>query len=173
MLSEMECLFDLLSGGMKGNQQPKNKEHFVLATADPVPMDTKTTTRGRPKTTVGAMGAAMGDDIRVYVREIPGVPIIYVKRSVMVLEELSKASLGVRMREEKDKFRGGLLGAGSRKRKRDDNDDDHDGGEDADGKNEGAANAAAPPKKKKSKKIKGPNPLSVMKKKKRPPKPNV
>jgi U3 small nucleolar RNA-associated protein 23 len=160
VLPEMECLFDLLSGGARGNQQPKNKEHFVLATADHASPQTNTTT-DRKK-----YDSATENDIRPYVREIPGVPIIYVKRSVMVLEELSRASLAVRLKEEKQKLREGLVKAGDRKRKRDD-DREREGEGNADKEKTGDAIVAAAPKKKRVKGTKGPNPLSVMKKKKK------
>lgn len=159
VLPEEECLLDLLSGGVTGNQQPKNKQHFVLATADPLSVKNKKD--GQSGKARRPINSSLGLDLRARVREIPGVPIIYVKRSVMVLEELSGASFGVRRREEKDKFKEGLIGMESRKRKRDhdeverDNDDKENGGE---------VDSAAL-KKKKSKKVRGPNPLSVMKKK--------
>lgn len=163
VLPEEECLLDLLSGNVIGNQQAKNKQHFVLATADPLPV--KHEKNGMLRTARTSMKAATVGDIRPHAREIPGVPIIYVKRSVMILEELSVASLGVRRREEKDKFREGLLGMGSRKRKRDEDVD----GNDNDKKDvEGIDDAV--PKRKRMKKVRGPNPLSVLKKK---PKPKV
>lgn len=167
VLLEEECLLDLLGGGVTGNQQPKNKSHFVLATADPwVVKDKDRNTKGglvgrvrRP------MSGLSGGEFRAHAREIAGVPIIYVKRSVMILEELSGASLGVRRREEKDKFREGLVGTESRKRKRDEDEDEDE--EDNDDKENGGEAAAATPKKK-TKKVRGPNPLSVLKKKPKP-----
>ena len=149
---------DLLSGGVTGNQQPKNKQHFVLATADPLPVKNKKD--GQSGKARRPTSAPRGEDVRAQAREIPGVPIIYVKRSVMILEELSNASLGVRRREEKDKFREGLLGTGSRKRKRDEDDGEasNDTRQDV-----GEAGVAVP--RKKAKKVRGPNPLSVLKKK--------
>ncbi len=160
VLPEEECLLDLLSGGVAGNQQPKNKQHFVLATADPLVVKDKSKKSGVLGKVKRPVSPSIDTGIRAQAREIPGVPIIYVKRSVMILEELSGASLGVRRREEKDKFREGLLGMEGRKRKRDedeaeDNDDDKEKGEEVE--------TAAP--KKKAKGIKGPNPLSVLKKK--------
>lgn len=163
VLPEEECLLDLLSGGVTGSQQPKNKQHFVLATADPLPVKTKKSTLlGKSRS---SNSASTGGELRANAREIPGVPIIYVKRSVMILEELSGASLGVRRREEKDKFREGILGMDSRKRKRDDDDEENKEKE----KNEGQVDAVVP-QKNKAKKVRGPNPLSVLKKK---PKPRV
>ncbi len=158
MLPESDCLLDLLNGGVTGNQQPKNKQHYVLATADP--LLERNHASGPPGKARRTMSASAGQDIRAYAREIPGVPIIYVKRSVMILEELSAASLGVRRREEKDKFREGIIGPGSRKRKRDDED-----GKSNEGEDKGEADVAEPTKKKKVKKVRGPNPLSVLKKK--------
>lgn len=162
VLPEDECLLDLLSGGVTGNQQPKNKEHFVLATADPLPV--KETKKGQFGKTRHIAYPPTGDGIRAHTREIPGVPIIYVKRSVMILEELSGASLGVRRREEKDKFKDGLIGTESRKRKRDEEEDERHN----DDKKDGEEADAAAPKKKKTKKVRGPNPLSVLKKKTKP-----
>jgi len=163
VLAEEECLLDLLSGGMTGNQQPKNKQHFVLATADPLPVrDKKNAQTGKGRR---PMSASTGADIRAHARAIPGVPVIYVKRSVMILEELSGASLGVRRREEKGKFREGLLGTESRKRKRDEDDNDDRNDEE---KESGGGPDPGAPKKTKTKKVRGPNPLSVLKKKPRP-----
>jgi U3 small nucleolar RNA-associated protein 23 len=163
VLPEEDCLLDLLSGGVTGNQQPKNKQHFVLATADPLPV--KNDPSGRSGKVRRPMSASAGQEIRAYAREIPGVPIIYVRRSVMILEELSGTSLGVRRREEKDKFREGLIEMGSRKRKRDEEAEDE--GRNKEDGDAGEADAIQP-KKKKTKKVKGPNPLSVLKKKPKP-----
>jgi U3 small nucleolar RNA-associated protein 23 len=161
VLPEEECLLDLLGGSVTGNQQPKNKHHFVLATADESPV--KHEKRGELGRARRPMSASTTEDIRTSAREIPGVPVIYVKRSVMILEELSAASLGVRRREEKDKFREGLLGMGSRKRKRD---EEQDEGDDDKKKHTEAVTPAL--KKKKTPKVRGPNPLSVLKKKPKP-----
>ena len=163
-MPEEECLLDLLRGGVTGNQQAKNKSHFVLATADELPKkdNEKNPKGGLLGKSRRPMNDSAGADFRAYAREIPGVPIIYVKRSVMVLEELSGASLGVRRREEKDKFTEGILGTKSRKRKRDEDDKENEGNT-VDGKEGEEAETTAP--KKKTRKIRGPNPLSVLKKK--------
>ncbi len=163
VLPEEECLLDLLSGGVTGNQQPKNKQHFVLGTADPLVVKDKSKKSGVLGKVKRPVSPSIEGGIRAQAREIPGVPIIYVKRSVMILEELSSASLGVRRREEKDKFREGLLGTEGRKRKRD---EDNVEGNDDNKENGGEIETAAP--KKKAKGIKGPNPLSVLKKKPKP-----
>ena len=118
--------------------------------------------------------ASQSQDLRRAMRGIKGVPLIHVRRGVMVMEPMADDSVEIRRREEKSKFRAGLKGHG--KRKRDDSDDEDENGEkddsapgektgDVDGKDE------EPPKKKKKKTFgkKGPNPLSVKKKKKKPP----
>ena len=101
VVDEWRCLLDLLAGQPKGNEQARNKQHYTLATAD------ATEQEQRRRNHI---------DIKERARTIPGVPIIYVKRSVMILEELSAASEMVRRGAEKEKFREGLLG--NRKRKR-------------------------------------------------------
>jgi U3 small nucleolar RNA-associated protein 23 len=146
-VSEVDCLIDLVAGQPRGNEQPKNKQHFVLATADPT--DAEKRTLARPFV-----------DVREAARNVPGVPIVYVKRSVMVLEELSHASKRLKGGVEKERLREGLIGgtAGARKRKR----GEEDGGEaDGDGVQGGAGLEV---KRRLVKKAKGPNPLSVKKK---------
>jgi len=77
-------------------------------------------------------------------RQIPGVPLIYIKRAVMVMEPTSPATLDRRDALERNKL-GGMERLGKRKQ-RDEEDEDK-------------------PKKKKKKGPKEPNPLSVKKKK--------
>jgi U3 small nucleolar RNA-associated protein 23 len=140
VLDESHCLLDLLAGQPKGNEQPKNKQHYILATAD---------AEEREQRRKGFV------DVRERARMVPGVPIVYVKRSVMILEEMSGASEMSKWGQEKEKFREGLLG----KRKREDEDDEllKDLMDDA---------VEAP--RRGLKKAKGPNPMSVMKKKVKP-----
>jgi U3 small nucleolar RNA-associated protein 23 len=94
-LPKDECLLNLLQGGITGNQQPKNKSHFVLAIADPLLK--KDNEKNQKGGLLGKSRRLMNDladaDFRPHVREIPGVPIIYVKKSMMGLKELSNASL--------------------------------------------------------------------------------
>ncbi|KIW13678.1 hypothetical protein PV08_08869 [Exophiala spinifera] len=145
-VDEARCLLDLLAGQPHGNEQPKNKQHYILATAD---VDDKDRRRK------GFI------DVRERARMIPGVPIVYVKRSVMILEELSGTSEGVKRRGEKEKFAEGLVGL-DRKRKR-------GGGEDSEDELDELAqqleNESAGVKSRGAKRAKGPNPLSVKKKK--------
>ena len=85
--------------------------------------------------------ATQDERLRGEMRMIPGVPMVYIRRAVMIMEPPSPASLTKRDVLEREKL-GGLEGS---KRKRDGNDD-------------GTA-------KKKKKAPKEPNPLSVKKKK--------
>lgn len=151
VVNEVDCLIDLLAGQPKGNEQPKNKQHFVLATADPSDAEKR------------KLGRAFAD-LREAARNVPGVPIVYVKRSVMVLEELSGASKRVKGGLERERLKEGLVGVGgtARKRKRSEEDGERDGeGEGLVGLQDAGARA----KRRVVMKAKGPNPLSVKKKK--------
>ena len=102
------------------NIEGENKHRYILATQD--------------------------EELRAEMRSVPGVPMVYIRRAVMIMEPPSPASLTRRDAREREKL-GGL-----EKRKR-------EGGED-----EGEEGV----KRKKRKGPKEPNPLSVKKKKKRP-----
>ncbi|TKA65012.1 hypothetical protein B0A49_08127 [Cryomyces minteri] len=132
--------------------------------------------------------ASQDAEVRARCREVPGTPIVYIRRSVMIMEPMAEASVGVREREERGKVRSGVgRGAPSSgtttpkstakvattvmgKRKRDA--DEHQGSErgngrdDADSRDE--ARGAAPSLQKRRKGPKGPNPLSVKKTAKKP-----
>jgi U3 small nucleolar RNA-associated protein 23 len=130
--------------------------------------------------------ASQSQQVRQAMREIKGVPLIYVTRSVMLMEPLSTATIQVRKKEELSKFRDGIQKTGTaQKRKREGEDEmvlrrgDSDIeaiNSDADAEAEKQDNAepvetpsAKDSKKRKKRKygIKGPNPLSV-KRAKRP-----
>ncbi|TLD23185.1 hypothetical protein PspLS_07328 [Pyricularia sp. CBS 133598] len=125
--------------------------------------------------------ASQDDNVRRYMRGIKGVPLIYISRSVMILEPMADSSAAVVAKEERAKFRSGiqsLASTGSKRKRGDDDDgasdsdDDVSEGdeedEDEDGRN-GIADGASPAKKKKkSYGPKGPNPLAAKKKKKKP-----
>jgi U3 small nucleolar RNA-associated protein 23 len=151
-MGEERCLLDLLGGQVKGNEVVKNKQHYVLATAD--------------RSEEAAKRARSRIELREKARMIPGVPIVYVKRSVMILEELSGSSEMVRSGAERDKFKAGLILPDARKRKRGDMED-----EDADPvlkkllEEEDHNEDQAPPRARGAGRPKGPNPLSVKKKK--------
>lgn len=156
-IDEIECLLSLLSPNADSK---KNKEHYILACADPILRKTNNSEnqpRRRKTEEDRKEEEAMrrSHALRSAARSIPGVPIIYVKRSVMVLEPMSGPSEMVRDGHERGKFRAGLdvdpmLG----KRKRD-------------GEADGESDAEAEPKKKRGPKVKAPNPLSVKKAKKK------
>lgn len=119
------------------------------------------------------------ENVRRMLRGIPGVPQIYYKRSVMIMEPMASESVAVREREEKAKYKAGLIGpAAGRgvKRKRAEGDDKEDenaheaGAEGVNGAEPvGSVTGTTPEKKKKKKRHgpKGPNPLSVKKKTKK------
>lgn len=112
--------------------------------------------------------ASQDEDVRSFCRDVRGVPLIYIKRSVMIMEKMGEKSMVVREGVEKSKFRSGLrargIGAlGKRKR--------GDGASEADAADveevtrdlEGDIETV---KKKTTKGPKGPNPLAVKKPKK-------
>ncbi|KKY31685.1 putative rrna-processing protein utp23 [Diaporthe ampelina] len=124
-------------GGVVG---PKNKHRYVVASQDP--------------------------EVRAKMRGIPGVPLVYINRSVMILEPMAAATTRVVQKGERAKFRAELKEpdkATGEKRKRGDG-DDSEGSEDDDN----VEKDKEPKKKKKKRKgEKGPNPLSVKKPKKK------
>ncbi|KAI8691157.1 hypothetical protein LRP88_08434 [Fusarium phalaenopsidis] len=110
--------------------------------------------------------ASQDQDVRRMLRGIRGVPLIYIKRSVMILEPMADESVQVRAREERSKFRAELKNAlGKRKREDGDSDDEKDKVQAGDG--EALSTEEQKKKKKKSYGTKGPNPLSVQKSKKK------
>ena len=138
-LSTLECFSNVLDP----KKSLTNKNHYIVASQD--------------------------EEVRGLCREIRGVPLVYVKRSVMVMEPMAEGSAGLREGIERSKFRSGLRGRnagllGKRKRGEDEGcdvearDDKH-----VTDITEGAEMAL---KKKKVKGPKGPNPLSVKKSKK-------
>lgn len=134
-LSTLECLSSVIDPKGSGI----NKNRYVVASQD--------------------------EKVRRYCRGLKGVPLIYVKRSVMVMEPMSEGSVGVRESAEKEKFRQGLRGrvAGLGKRKR--NEEGPKAGEGGqEGQNPPVVNGEAEViRRKKVKGPKGPNPLSVRK----------
>ncbi|KAF2674264.1 hypothetical protein BT63DRAFT_394791 [Microthyrium microscopicum] len=97
--------------------------------------------------------ASQDPEVRSHMRGVPGVPLIYINRSVMIMEPMAKSTSDVRLQEERKKARQGLkMRINAR-----------------------TENAAQPvdqqdtqssEKKRKSKGPKGPNPLSIKKPKK-------
>lgn len=114
--------------------------------------------------------AVQDDTVRRKMRSIVGVPLVYIARSVMILEPMAQATENVREREEKAKIRAGLKGrrgaSVGEKRKRESDDEDGSGGEDENGATPRQSEDAPKPKKHKARGPKGPNPLSMQKSKK-------
>ena len=112
--------------------------------------------------------ASQNEDVRRYCRGIKGVPLVFVKRSVMVMEPMAAGSINVREGMEREKFRSGLKRRGTGvvgKRKRNEDDDGPNAGEDQGAKGVTKHDETAG-QKKRMKGPKGPNPLSVKKSKK-------
>jgi U3 small nucleolar RNA-associated protein 23 len=113
--------------------------------------------------------ASQDQKVRSAMRKITGVPLIYVNRSVMIMEPMATQTEEFREAEEMGKVRAGLKGRRGAapeqvlKRKRDDEDDDEEGEAKDDAP---AQDTDAAPKKRVKKGPKGPNPLSVKKSKK-------
>jgi U3 small nucleolar RNA-associated protein 23 len=132
-LSTLECL----SSVVDPKDTATNKHRYVVATND--------------------------SSTRAKMRQIAGVPIIYLSKSIVLMESMADATEQHREREEKSKFKLGLKGQrkpdAAPKRKRE---DEGEGGQSIGDQTTGDAK----PKAKKRKGPKGPNPLSVKKPKK-------
>jgi U3 small nucleolar RNA-associated protein 23 len=107
--------------------------------------------------------ASQSQEVRAAMREIKGVPLVYIHRSVMIMEPMAESSQQVRDREEKGKFRAGLANTrrpqAGEKRKRDESEYKPDRTQEE--------SAGETTRKKRMRGPKGPNPLSVKKPKKR------
>lgn len=100
-------------------------------------------------------------EVRQKMRSIPGVPLIYISKSVVLMEPMTNATEDYREKEEKSKFKMGLKGQrkpdAGEKRKREDDEGQED---------KSVATDAQAPKKRRQKGPKQPNPLSMKKPKK-------
>src|SRR6187402_1346142 len=66
-------------------------------------------------------------EVRKHMRGVLGVPLVYINRSVMIMEPMASATSDNREREERVKFRAGLKrGSGSLKRKREEGGEDEE-----------------------------------------------
>ncbi|KAI8629419.1 Fcf1-domain-containing protein [Xylariaceae sp. FL1651] len=108
--------------------------------------------------------AVNSDEVRSSLRNnITAVPLLYIRRSVLIMEPASAATLKARSRDEKSKFRAELKQSGG-KRKREEEDTDDEGN----GHTKQNAEPIKPTKKKKKTYgRKEPNPLSMKKRKDR------
>lgn len=142
-LSTLECLSSVVDPKDSG----VNKHRYVVASND--------------QTT------------RQMLRSVKGTPLVYISRSVMIMEPMADESVQVRDKEERAKLRSEIKRfSDGRKRKRDDdnNSDDEEAGPDGAAKKQkgetGGAAEADRQKKAKKKGPKGANPLAMKKKKK-------
>jgi U3 small nucleolar RNA-associated protein 23 len=127
-LSTLECLRQVVDP----NDNKTNKHRYVVASQDA--------------------------EVRAHMRGVAGVPLIFIKRSVVILEPMAETTGLARMREEKARFRVGLRGTksslGKRARAEEENEQEE-------------SNTTSEVKTKRKKGPKGPNPLSALKPKKR------
>lgn len=141
-LVTLECLASVIDP----KQSSTNKNRYVIASQD--------------------------EEVRKYCRGVKGVPLVYVKRSVMVMEPMAESSVNVKEGINRGKFRMGLRGqADENKRKRktdaDPNHGDGDVAEKSGTPGDEDGEVGRPIKKKRIRGPKGPNPLSVKKPRKR------
>ncbi|KAL8967614.1 MAG: hypothetical protein Q9197_005340 [Variospora fuerteventurae] len=108
--------------------------------------------------------ASQEEEVRRFCRGVRGVPLVYVKRSVMIMEPMAETTIGVKEGMEREKFRTGLRGRPT-KRKRDHDEDKQAGNDDHSNKEDGddAGGDEKAKKRSKARGPKGPNPLSVKK----------
>lgn len=135
-LSTRECIRSVVDSKNTG----KNKHRYIVATQD--------------------------YELRRELRGIPGVPLIYINRGVMIMEPMAEATTLEKVKEERVKFKAELKTAIKRKR----GDEEDEGKVDREVQNGSQADTDGPPIKRKKKnygKAKGPNPLSAKKKKKK------
>ncbi|KAM6488219.1 Fcf1-domain-containing protein [Trichoderma sp. SZMC 28011] len=169
---ELAKTFERRRCGHHPNEYPKPLETMECMRSV---VDPKSTGENKHRYVV----ASQSVDVRRMLRGIRGVPLIYIKRSVMILEPMADQSVQIREREEKRKFRAELkntLGKRKREEKEDRNanegDDDGSESDDDDVKQGKAAQESTSEKKpKKNRGPKGVNPLAMKKKKpQQPPK---
>ncbi|KAK4449451.1 rRNA-processing protein utp23 [Podospora aff. communis PSN243] len=139
------------------DEDAKSERECMLSVVDP---------RGNGQNKFRYIVATLDEDLRKRLRSVVPTPLMYVRRSVVILEPMAEASKKVRNGEELAKFKEGII-RGSQKRKRDDGED---AGSDVSGDEDGEPGAGEGAEKKKKKKKtygpKGPNPLAVKKAKK-------
>ena len=92
-LSVQECLTSVIDSKMSGT----NKHRYLVAAND--------------------------ENLRSSLRSMPAVPLIYVKRGVIIMEPMVNSTQLLLQKVEKDKMRAGLLTGSRRKRKREDGED--------------------------------------------------
>ncbi|KAH6648370.1 Fcf1-domain-containing protein [Truncatella angustata] len=115
--------------------------------------------------------AANDQETRQMLRSVKGTPLVYISRSVMIMEPMADESVQVRNKEERAKLKAEIkrFAEGSKRKRDEDSDSDAEegGAEKVKEQASGAGDSADPEKKKKKgpKGPKGPNPLANKKKK--------
>ncbi|KAI1417125.1 hypothetical protein F5Y13DRAFT_104251 [Hypoxylon sp. FL1857] len=105
------------------------------------------------------------DSVRANLRQIAGTPLLYIRRSVMIMEPMATVSAKIRSKDEKSKFRAEIKTPGSKRKREEDDDSDQEKAEEKAGTKEADKSEK---KKKKPYGKKEPNPLAVKKKKPKP-----
>ncbi len=103
------------------------------------------------------------EELRANLRQITGTPLLFIRRSVMIMEPMATVSAKARSKDERSKLRAELKTPASKRKREDEDDDDEKEGSAP----SGAATGAEKPEKKKKRSHgqKEPNPLAVKKKK--------
>ncbi|KXJ89236.1 Fcf1-domain-containing protein [Microdochium bolleyi] len=109
--------------------------------------------------------AVNDDELRASLRGVAGVPLLYIRRSVMTLEPMAEVSTKARSKEERSKFRAEIKKVVGDKRKREDEEGDDSEEEGEKGGKAGGGDGGEAKKRKKAYGQKQPNPLSIKKKK--------
>ncbi|PSK60690.1 hypothetical protein B9Z65_840 [Elsinoe australis] len=134
-------------------EEPLSAEECMMSVVDP---------KGSATNKHRYIVACQDSGLRKKLRAIPGVPLVYVQRSVMVMEPIGQKSEEVKEGLEAEKVRAGVKRGkgGGEKRKREGSEDldEDEADEDVDGEVK-----AEEPKKKRKRGPKAPNPLSVKK----------
>ncbi|KAF4446522.1 hypothetical protein F53441_9862 [Fusarium austroafricanum] len=133
--------------------EPLNTQECLRSVVDP-----KDTMQNKHRYVV----ASQDQEVRRMLRSIKGVPLIYIKRSVMILEPMADESVQLRAKEERSKFRAEIKNALGKRKREDTGDDDEKKTDKKDDDNTDDQKK----KKKKGHGPKGPNPLAVQKSKK-------
>ncbi|KAL7909457.1 Fcf1 domain-containing protein [Trichoderma velutinum] len=165
---ELAKTFERRRCGHHPNEYPKPLETMECMRSV---VDPKSTGENKHRYVV----ASQSLDVRRMLRGIRGVPLIYIKRSVMILEPMADESVQIREREEKRKFRAELKKNTLGKRKREEKEENGDDGSESDDdevkQSKGEPDSTSEKKAKKNRGTKGANPLSMKKKKpQQPPK---
>ncbi|KAI0838832.1 hypothetical protein F5Y06DRAFT_33371 [Hypoxylon sp. FL0890] len=106
------------------------------------------------------------DSVRANIRQVAGTPLLYIRRSVMIMEPMATVSAKIRSKDERSKFRAEIKTPSGKRKREDDDDGDQESNEEKAAPNTTEADKSEKKKKKKSYGKKEPNPLAVKKKKK-------